>query len=42
MSTGTLSSKENKLVSHEDVRGDATGVTEVRATSELLTNGPST
>ena len=37
--TGTLSSKDGKFVTDEVVSGDAGGVTEVRATSELLPEG---
>lgn len=39
MTTGTLETKEGKFITHEDVKGEASGVTEVRATSELLPNG---
>jgi hypothetical protein len=39
MTVGTFRVENGKFVSHEDVRGDADGVTEVRATSELLPNG---
>jgi hypothetical protein len=39
MTTGTLDVKEGKFITHEDVKGDAGGVTEVRATSELLPDG---
>jgi hypothetical protein len=39
MTTGTLEVKEGKFITHEDVKGSANGVTEVRATSELLPDG---
>jgi hypothetical protein len=39
MTTGTLEVKEGKFITHEDVKGNANGVTEVRATSELLPDG---
>ena len=39
MSSGTLEAKDRKFITHEDVKGDANGVTEVRATSELLSDG---
>ena len=34
-----LEVKEGKFITHEDVKGNANGVTEVRATSELLPDG---
>jgi hypothetical protein len=34
-----LEVKDGKLITHEDVKGDAGGVTEVRATSEILPGG---
>jgi hypothetical protein len=37
--TGTMSSKDGKFVTDEVVTGSAGGVTEVRATSELLPDG---
>ena len=37
--TGTLTVKDGKFISHEVVSGSAGGVTEVRATSELLPDG---
>ena len=36
---GTLEVKEGKFITHEDVKGDANGITEVRGTSELLPEG---
>jgi hypothetical protein len=39
MTVGTFQVENGKFNSHEDVKGDADGVTEVRATSELLPNG---
>ncbi len=36
---GTMSSKDGKIVTNEVVTGSAGGVTEVRATSELLPDG---
>jgi hypothetical protein len=39
MTTGTVTFKEGKILTHEDVVGDADGVTEVRGTCELLTEG---
>ena len=39
MSIGTLEFKDGKFVGHEDIKGDADGITEVRSVSELLPNG---
>ncbi len=39
MTTGALRVENGKFITHEDVKGDANGVTEVRATSELLPDG---
>jgi hypothetical protein len=39
MTTGTITFKDGKVLTHEDVAGDANGVTEVRGTSELLPDG---
>ena len=39
MTSGTLEAKDGKFITHEDVKGDADGVTEVRATSEFLSDG---
>ena len=39
MTTGTLEPRDGKFITHEDVKGDANGVTEVRATSEILPDG---
>lgn len=39
MTSGTLASNGGKFVTHENVKGDANGVTEVRATSEFLPDG---
>jgi len=39
MTTGTLEPRGGKFITHEDVKGDANGVTEVRATSEILPDG---
>ncbi len=37
--TGTLEPRGGKFITHEDVKGDANGVTEVRSTSEILPDG---
>jgi len=39
MTSGTLDMKAGKFITHEDVKGNANGITEVRATSELLSDG---
>ena len=39
MTTGTLEPRGGKFITHEDVKGDANGVTEVRSTSEILPDG---
>jgi hypothetical protein len=39
MTTGTLEPRDGKFITHEDVKGDANGVTEVRSTSEILPDG---
>jgi len=39
MTTGTMEVKDGKILTHEDVKGEAGGVTEVRATSEILKDG---
>jgi hypothetical protein len=39
MTTGTLEPRDGKFITHEDVKGNANGVTEVRATSEILSDG---
>jgi hypothetical protein len=39
MTAGTMEIKDGKIVTHEDVKGDAGGVTEVRATSEIQPDG---
>ncbi len=39
MTVGSLSFKDEKLITHEVVAGNAGGVTEVRGTSELLPDG---
>jgi len=39
MTTGTLEPKDGEFITHEDVKGAANGVTEVRATSEILPDG---
>jgi hypothetical protein len=39
MTVGTVSFKDGKLITHEMVSGNASGVTEVRGTSELLPDG---
>jgi hypothetical protein len=39
MTTGTLEVKDGNLVTHEEVKGNAGGVTEVRSTSQILPNG---
>jgi len=36
---GTMTFKDNKMTTHEDVTGSAGGVTEVRSTAELLPDG---
>ena len=37
--TGTLEIKEGKIITHEEVKGDAGGITEVRGTSEIQADG---
>ncbi|PYL45118.1 MAG: hypothetical protein DME29_02770, partial [Verrucomicrobia bacterium] len=39
MTSGTLEPTGEKFITHEDVKGDADGVTEVRSTSEILPDG---
>lgn len=39
MTMGTMTFKENQWMTHEMVKGNATGVTEVRGTTELLPDG---
>lgn len=39
MTTGTIEVKGTTIITHEDVKGEAGGVTEVRATSEILPEG---
>ena len=39
MTTGTMEVKDGKILTHEDVKGEAGGVTEVRGTSEILKDG---
>src|SRR5258708_12382791 len=39
MTTGTIEFKDGKILTHEDVKGDAGGVSELRATSEILPAG---
>jgi len=39
MTVGTVSFKEKQLITHEVVTGSSGGVTEVKATSELLADG---
>jgi hypothetical protein len=39
MTIGTLEPRDGKFITHEDVKGDANGVTEVRSTSEILPEG---
>jgi hypothetical protein len=39
MSIGTLEFKGGKFIGHEDIKGNADGITEVRSVSELLPNG---
>jgi hypothetical protein len=39
MTTGTFEAKDGKFVTREQVKGDAGGVTEVRATSEIRPDG---
>jgi hypothetical protein len=36
MTTGTLEVRNGKIDTHETVKGDASGITEVRATTEIL------
>jgi hypothetical protein len=38
-SIGTLEVKDGKFLGHEDIQGNADGITQVRSTSELLPNG---
>ena len=39
MTTGTLEPRGGNFITHEDVKGDANGVTKVRSTSEILPDG---
>ena len=39
MTTGTLEIKEGKFISHEEVKGEAGGITEVRSTCEIQPDG---
>ena len=39
MTTGTLQLKDGKIITREEVKGDAGGVTEVRGTSEIQSDG---
>lgn len=39
MTTGTMEVKNGKIETHETVKGDAGGITEVRATTEILPGG---
>ena len=39
MTTGTMAFKDGNFITHEQVKGDAGGVTEVRSTSQLLPDG---
>ncbi len=39
MSVGTLGFKDGKFTGHEDIKGNADGITEVRSISELLPSG---
>jgi hypothetical protein len=39
MTSGTMVAKDGKFVTHEEVLGDTSGITEVRATSELMPDG---
>ena len=39
MSIGTLDFKDGKFIGHEDINGNADGITEVRSVSELLPDG---
>jgi len=39
MTTGTLEPKDGKFITHEDVKGNANAVTEVRSNSEILPDG---
>jgi len=39
MTTGTLEPRDGKFITHEDVKGNANGVTEVRSTSQILPGG---
>ena len=39
MTTGTLELKDGKMITREEVKGEAGGVTEVRATSEIQPDG---
>jgi hypothetical protein len=39
MTTGTLEPRDAKFITHEDVKGNANSVTEVRSTSEILPGG---
>lgn len=39
MTTGTMEAKDGKIITREQVKGDAGGITEVRGTSEILPDG---
>ena len=39
MTTGTVTFKDGKILTHESVAGDANGITEVRGTSEISLEG---
>src|SRR6266404_8552900 len=39
MSIGTLDFKDGRFIGHEDIKGTADGITEVRSASTLLPNG---
>ena len=39
LTTGTMEFKDGQIVTHEEVKGDASGITEVRSTNEILPGG---
>jgi len=39
MTTGSMNFENGRIITHEEVKGDPDGVTEVRGTSELLPSG---
>jgi len=39
MTTGRIEWKDGKMITHEEVRGSAQGITEVRGTTEMRADG---